>query len=293
MGLYATREEEVDDLLRREVLVDLFAVVRQALRTSYPTYSLKKVEALLPRRPRGGGHGRRGLDPAVRAVARDRRRGAAGGDSRLQRGGLPLHAAPARLAARAPRRGRVEFGRELAWFEPEPPREVTLEAEEAFAERERLRAELLADLPDDPNELSEDERPRYLAAHLLDYHRREAKPVWWAFFDRLGRARPSSSTTPRRSASSSRGLGAGEAGAVARPRVQVPGAGAQAGSRRRRVRPGEREEGRDDPGGRRRAPAARARALARGGAAAARADSGRAVRHEAPARGARAAGAFR
>ena len=28
---------------------------------------------------------------------------------------------------------------------------------------------------------------RWLAGQLLDYHRREAKPVWWAFFDRSRR----------------------------------------------------------------------------------------------------------
>ena len=32
MGAHATREDEVDDLLRREVLVDLYPVVRQGLR---------------------------------------------------------------------------------------------------------------------------------------------------------------------------------------------------------------------------------------------------------------------
>ena len=46
------------------------------------------------RDPRG-----RRLDRRLRAVARDRRRRAAGGDPRLQRGGLPLHARAARLAA--------------------------------------------------------------------------------------------------------------------------------------------------------------------------------------------------
>src|SRR4051812_1384831 len=45
MGLHATREDEVDHLLRREVLVDLYAVVRQGLRISQPSYSIKKVEA--------------------------------------------------------------------------------------------------------------------------------------------------------------------------------------------------------------------------------------------------------
>src|SRR4029453_17544266 len=45
MGEHGTREDELDDLLRGEVLVDLFRVVRQALRLSLPSYSIKEVEA--------------------------------------------------------------------------------------------------------------------------------------------------------------------------------------------------------------------------------------------------------
>src|SRR5207302_6120323 len=46
MGVYATREDAVDDLLRGEVFVDLHAVVRQGLRAGVSGYSLKEVEAL-------------------------------------------------------------------------------------------------------------------------------------------------------------------------------------------------------------------------------------------------------
>jgi uncharacterized protein len=45
MGLHATREDEVDRLLRGKVLVDLYAVVRQALRVGQPNYSIKSIEA--------------------------------------------------------------------------------------------------------------------------------------------------------------------------------------------------------------------------------------------------------
>jgi predicted RecB family nuclease len=45
MGRHGTREDEVDRLLREEVLVDLYAVTRQALRLSKPSYSIKDVEA--------------------------------------------------------------------------------------------------------------------------------------------------------------------------------------------------------------------------------------------------------
>src|SRR5205807_1254198 len=43
MGQYATREDELDDLLRNGVLVDLYRVVRQGMRISHPSYSIKKV----------------------------------------------------------------------------------------------------------------------------------------------------------------------------------------------------------------------------------------------------------
>ena len=44
MGEHGTREDEIDELLRREVFVDLFRVVEQSLRISHPRYGLKQVE---------------------------------------------------------------------------------------------------------------------------------------------------------------------------------------------------------------------------------------------------------
>src|SRR5690606_28341499 len=41
---HGTREAEVDQLLRNDVLVDLHTVVRQSLRASVETYSLKELE---------------------------------------------------------------------------------------------------------------------------------------------------------------------------------------------------------------------------------------------------------
>ena len=46
MGRYATREEEIDWLLRGKRLVDLYSVVRNGLRASLESYSIKKLEAL-------------------------------------------------------------------------------------------------------------------------------------------------------------------------------------------------------------------------------------------------------
>ena len=46
MGRYATRENDVDNLLRAERFVDLFAVARHAIRASVESYSIKKLEPL-------------------------------------------------------------------------------------------------------------------------------------------------------------------------------------------------------------------------------------------------------
>jgi predicted RecB family nuclease len=46
MGKYATREREVDNLLRHQVFVDLYTVVRQGLIVGTPSYSLKDIERL-------------------------------------------------------------------------------------------------------------------------------------------------------------------------------------------------------------------------------------------------------
>ena len=45
MGLHATREDALDDLLRHRVLVDLYAVVREALLISRSSYSLRQLES--------------------------------------------------------------------------------------------------------------------------------------------------------------------------------------------------------------------------------------------------------
>ncbi len=45
MGRYGTRESEVDDLLRAGTLVDLLRAVRQSLRASVESYSIKRMEA--------------------------------------------------------------------------------------------------------------------------------------------------------------------------------------------------------------------------------------------------------
>ena len=184
MGFYGTRERELDDLLRGQTFVDLFAVVRQTLRISQPSYSLKKLEPYYGMQRETGVRrgddsivmfetwladgGQEILDDIERYNADDCR------STHLLREWL--------LERRAEYQARCQ--RTLAWRQTEP----------APAPQDPSRSELAAQLLDAivaPSSLRElrasDEstRARWLLGHLLDYHAREAKPIYWKYYDRL------------------------------------------------------------------------------------------------------------
>ncbi len=152
MSEYATREDEVDDLLRKEVFVDLYAVVRQSLRISYPSYSIKNVERFYMQREaelRAG-------DDSILLYERwvDER-----DDSILQ--AIKEYNREDCLSTLRLLDWLLDLRPDgIPWREPPPPREIKEEAVHVD-----VRDELLA--------------------LLLDYHRREAKPIWWQFFRRL------------------------------------------------------------------------------------------------------------
>jgi uncharacterized protein len=182
MGLHATREDEVDHLLRSEVLVDLYAVVRQGVRVGQPNYSIKSIEAFY-------------MDKRDTEVTE-------GGDSIvaferfLETGDHSLlesieryneddcrstHLLREWLLAR--REEAIEmFGREIPWKLAPDAREPDQESQE---ELDQLHAALLAGVPDDSADRDDGEHANWLMAQLLDYHRREAKPAWWWYFERL------------------------------------------------------------------------------------------------------------
>nr|MBA2474354.1 TM0106 family RecB-like putative nuclease [Actinomycetota bacterium] len=183
MGEYGTREDEVDDLLRREVLVDLFKVVRQALRHSHPRYSLKNVEQFFYEREadlRAGDDSillyeewRAGGDGAILGRIAEYNEEDCAATYELREWLLGLREDAVR-----------QFGAPIAWAESVPPPE----APETALETAELRARLLRGLPEEPAGLAPRAAERWLAAQLIGYHRREAKPVWWAFFNRRGRS---------------------------------------------------------------------------------------------------------
>jgi uncharacterized protein len=164
-GEHSTREEEVDDFLRQGVLVDLYHVVRQALRASVESYSIKAIEELYGFERTAEVKG--GDDSTVRFE-----QWLETGDDTLLREIEAYNEEDCRstVALHAWLLGLRPPG--LPWhptIPPEPPEE------EMPLERAVLRDALLA-------RSSEEGDADWLLAHLLDYHRREAKPQWWEWF---------------------------------------------------------------------------------------------------------------
>jgi uncharacterized protein len=175
MGAHATREEEVDELLRREILVDLYQVVRQGLRAGVPSYSLKEIEQFFFERT---AKVRSGNDAVVSFE-----RYLANGDATLLddveayneedcRATLDLRdwLLDQRVDAAA------EFRLDVPFREPPERRAPEPQSQAELTETERLQEALLE------GAVEGDER--WLAAQLLDYHRREARPAWWWYFRR-------------------------------------------------------------------------------------------------------------
>ena len=189
MSRYATREEEVDRLLRGRVFVDLHRVVRQGLRASVEGYSIKRLE------PFCGFVRRIDLTAATRALVRF--------EAALESG--EAGAATDELRARIEGYNRddcLSTLRLAEWLEgcrreleirtgqpvPRPPfRDDAREHErESAAEIAALFEALTAGLPEEDDGLDDEQRARRLLAHLLEFHRREEKSMWWEFFDRCG-----------------------------------------------------------------------------------------------------------
>ena len=228
MGEHATREAEVDDLLRRGVFVDLYQVVRQALQISYDSYSLKKVRLFFMT---GAGQGavteggdsilefQRFLetgDEAILAAIRDYNEEDCESTRQLRDWLLARKAEAER-----------QFGVDIPWWTQvgsgrEGARGSRRESRAANAARawRRTRA---------PTRRPRSGGGAAPCVYLVDYHRREAKPGWWAFFDRLKKSLDELQGRHRGDRLPGASSGAGRADRqVPRPHAGVPGAGVQA-----------------------------------------------------------------
>src|SRR5438094_783738 len=177
---YATREAEVDRLLRGRVLVDLYRVVRQSVRIGTESYSLKELESLF--------RGKRSteiVDAAGSIVAyedwlesRDQRLldeiGRYNEDDCISTAQLRDWLEARRLEAIA------QYG-EIPRPGPEEvePSDTLRDIDERTAV---LVDRLLKGVPEEANDRSREQQARYLLAHSLNWHRREGKSEWWEYY---------------------------------------------------------------------------------------------------------------
>jgi len=186
MGRHATREEDVDRLLRGDALVDLYRVVRQGVRASVESYSIKRLEPLY-------GY-RREVD------LRDVGSVIASFEAWLQLGGEAGHQDEALGKIEGYNRDDVvsthrlrdwleERRRELAMLLGAPlPRpqaksgEAREDLSEALAAVQALSDRLCEGVPAEEKDRTPDEHGRWLLAQLLSWHRREEKAFWWRYF---------------------------------------------------------------------------------------------------------------
>ena len=185
MGRYATRERELDAMLRAGRFVDLYAVVRQGLRAGIERYSIKNLEPLygfvrsvaLPdasRNLRAMEHGlEMGAPDAVGADVRDAVEGYNRDDC--------ISTLRLREWLERVRAGLVSAGTEV----PRPSQKDGA-ASEGVDERAKivdaLRARLLVGIPEGRAERTAEQQGQWLLAYMLDYHRREDKAGWWEYF---------------------------------------------------------------------------------------------------------------
>jgi uncharacterized protein len=187
MGRYGTRENEVDGLLRGGVLVDLLRAVRQSLRASVESYSIKRMEPFygfereVDLRDAGSsivafeqwlelGEGERPAASHLERIERYNRDDVV--SNQLLRDWLESV--------------RGQLARETGLDVPrpgprgDPPERLSDELAQTQALVERLAGPSV--IPVDPAARSPDQAGRWLLAQLLGWHRREDKATWWEFF---------------------------------------------------------------------------------------------------------------
>ncbi|MGX5802622.1 TM0106 family RecB-like putative nuclease [Bradyrhizobium sp. Arg314] len=189
MGRYATREEQVDALLRGQILVDLYGVVRHAVRASVESYSIKKLEPLF------GfvrGVALQDANHALSKVQACLELGDPAGITQADREVVTgynrddcLSTASLRDWLEGLRAGAISDGAAV----PRPalvPEEATPELTARQARIEALAARLMDDIPVDAAQRTAAQHGQYVLANLLDWHRREKKATWWEYFRLAG-----------------------------------------------------------------------------------------------------------
>jgi predicted RecB family nuclease len=185
MGRYATREDEIDQMLRAKLFVDLYSVVRHGVRASVESYSIKKLEPFY-------GFKRETALPDVNAALA------------VLQAGLELDDGPSiseeiktivlsynrdDCQSTAALRDWLERLRdELASLGKEMPRPSPGDGApndkitDWLVRVDSLVERLTVNVPVDRQERDGEQQARWILANILDWHRRENKSAWWEHF---------------------------------------------------------------------------------------------------------------
>ncbi|ESY55394.1 MULTISPECIES: TM0106 family RecB-like putative nuclease [unclassified Mesorhizobium] len=185
MGRYASRENEIDDLLRGLVFVDLYSVVRNALRASVESYSIKRLEAFYSYErvvPLSDANiALASLQAGLELADKD-------SISPKDRDIVQGYNQDDCVSTEALRNWLETLRSELESKGTVVPRPTPGQdgPSEEISERQervnRLVERLTSGIPVDPAERNEDQHAQWILANVLDWHRREDKATWWEHF---------------------------------------------------------------------------------------------------------------
>ena len=186
MGFHATREDQVDSMLRAGLFVDLHRVVRGGLRASVESYSLKEMEKFF------------GFRRTVTLQA---------ANSALHKLGACLELGSPDDIADEDKQVVEAYNRDDCastlclrdWLETvrwemvqrgteiERPAVKDGDAPESVSDWQKMIEELSEriigfDMPGLAGDRDKEQQARWLLAQILDWHRREENPVWWEYF---------------------------------------------------------------------------------------------------------------
>jgi uncharacterized protein len=182
-GRYGVGEDEVDDLLRSGVLVDLFPLVRKSIRVGAENYSLKSLEPLYM-----GSELRTGdVTTAAESITMYARYCELRADGRTDEAANVLKEIEDynRYDCRSTHKLRdwlikIAIESSVPPLGPYPVADGT-----AVEDTDELARTLMAFAGDGVEERSPKQTAVAMFAAARGYHRREDKPFWWAHFDRL------------------------------------------------------------------------------------------------------------
>jgi uncharacterized protein len=185
MGRYAVCEEGIDRMLRAGVFVDLYSIVRQSILAGAESYSIKQLEPLF-------GFEREENLPEVRAQLSTVERAIEFGET------ASLSKEALRAVESYNRDDCIATLRLRDWLEARRSEVVAAgeavdrpvaeagDPSEKFKERQlkiqQLADQLLQDLPDDRETWSEEHHALWRLAHMLGWHWREEKVIYWEYY---------------------------------------------------------------------------------------------------------------